>query len=63
MTTEAAIIKLKEAVQLLEFEDGGIVKQLQEIIAKLENKYYEYIGLNKNYVKIKKRIKTYFNRR
>mgnify|MGYP001176972426 CR=1 FL=1 len=48
MTTEAAIIKLKEAVQLLEFEDGGIVKQLQEIIAKLENKYYEYIGLNKN---------------
>lgn len=48
MTTEVAIVKLKEAVQLLEFEDGETVKQLQEIIAKLENKYYEYIGLNKN---------------
>lgn len=40
MTTEVAIVKLKEAVQLLEFEDGETVKQLQEIITKLENKYY-----------------------
>lgn len=36
MTTEIAIEKLKEAANLLQFEDDGIVEQIKIIIVKLE---------------------------